>query len=128
MLYLCLKSSSELATEASNVANNLLDLITLRESVVGSKYAVSVLGALKPRVPDLLIVVSSSTNVLCIDGSLDGVKSKQGFDDLAIDGDIEDYLGSKKKGRRKKSRDYLEKNMISKKCGEEKLKLLSGPC
>ena len=86
LLYLCLKSSSELATEASNVANNLLDLITLRESVVGSKYAVSVLGALKPWIPDLLIVVSSSTNVLCIDGSLDGVKSKQGFDDLAVDG------------------------------------------
>jgi hypothetical protein len=59
---------------------------------------------------------------------LDGIKSKQGFDDLAVDGDIEDYLGSKQKGRRKKSRDYLEKNMISKKCGEEKLKLLSGPC
>jgi hypothetical protein len=39
---------------------------------------------------------------------LDGVKSKQGFDDLAVDGDIEDYLGSKQKERRKKSRDYLE--------------------
>ena len=53
--------------------------------------------ALNPWVPDLLIVVSSSANVLCIDGSLDGVKSKQGFDDLAVDGNIEDYLGSKQK-------------------------------
>ena len=79
------------------MANNRLDLITLRESVVGSKYAVSVLGALKPWIPDLLIAVSSSANVLCIDGSLDGVKSKQGFDDLAVDGNIEDYLGSKQK-------------------------------
>jgi hypothetical protein len=35
-----------------------------------------------------------------IDGGLDGVKSKQGFDDLAVDGDIEDYLGSKQKGLR----------------------------
>ena len=50
---------------------------------------------LKPWVPDLLIDVSSSANVLCIDGGLDGVKSKQGSDDLAVDGDIEDYLGSK---------------------------------
>ena len=37
----------------------------------------------------------SAANDLCIDGGLDGVKSKQGFDDLAVDGDIEDYLGSK---------------------------------
>jgi hypothetical protein len=68
LLYLCLKSSSEL----------------------------------KPWFPDLLIAVSSSASVLCIDGGLDGVKSKQGFDDLAVDGDIEDYPGSKQKsdGRR----------------------------
>jgi hypothetical protein len=56
LLYLCLKSSSKLYTEASNVANNRLDLVILREPVVGSKYAVSVLGALKPWVPDLLIL------------------------------------------------------------------------
>lgn len=86
MLYLCLKSSSELATEASIVANNLLDLITLSDSVVGSKCAVSVLAALKPWMPDLLIAVSSSANALCSDESLDTVKSKQGFDDLAEDG------------------------------------------
>ena len=86
LLFLCLKSSSELATEASNVANNLLDLVTLSESVVGSKCAVSILAVLKPWMPDLLIAVSSSANALCSDESLDGVKSKQGFDDLAEDG------------------------------------------
>ena len=53
------------------MTNNRLDLIILREPVVGSKYAVSVLGALKPWVPDLLI---ASANVLCNDGSLDSVK------------------------------------------------------
>jgi hypothetical protein len=47
---------------------------------------------------------------------------------LAVDGDIKEYLGSKQKRRKKSSRDYLEKNMISKERGEEKLKLLSGPC
>ena len=53
------------------------------------------LSTLKPWVPYLLTDVSSSAKVLCIDGGLDGEKSKQGSDDFAVDGDIEDYLGSK---------------------------------
>ena len=38
------------------------------------------------QMPDLLIAVSSSANALCNDGSLEGVKSKQGCDDLTEDG------------------------------------------
>lgn len=83
LLYMCLKSSIDLATKASIVANNLVDLVTFSESVVGSKCAVSVLAVLNPWMPDLLIVVSSSANALCSDESLDTVKSKQGFDELA---------------------------------------------
>lgn len=47
---------------------------------------VSILAASKPWMPDILIATYSSANALCNDGSLDGVKTKQGFDDLAEEG------------------------------------------
>ncbi|KAH9314616.1 hypothetical protein KI387_023243 [Taxus chinensis] len=85
LLYLCLKNSNELAPEASHLANSLLDLITLSESVSGSRLQVSILAVLKPWMPDLLIAVSSA-NALCSDGSLEGGSSKHGFDELAEEG------------------------------------------
>ncbi|GLJ04628.1 hypothetical protein SUGI_0000030 [Cryptomeria japonica] len=85
MLYLWLKNSNDLASEASHLANSLFDLITLSESVIGSKFAGSILAVLKPWMPDLLIAVSAA-NALYNDVNLESERSKQGFDELVEEG------------------------------------------
>eukprot|EP01018_Ginkgo_biloba_P001403 Gb_28704 [translate_table: standard] len=86
LLYLCLKSSNELAPEASRLANDLLDLIALSESAIGARFAMSILAALNTWMPDLLIALSSSANALCNDSSLESTWSKQEFNELAEEG------------------------------------------
>ncbi|XP_042508925.1 uncharacterized protein LOC122084605 isoform X2 [Macadamia integrifolia] len=62
LLNLVLSNSSDLslaATEASNLANDLLDLIASTESYLGSGYATQLFTAVKPWLPDLVLALGS---------------------------------------------------------------------
>ncbi|KAI5083225.1 hypothetical protein GOP47_0002968 [Adiantum capillus-veneris] len=64
MLYLTLRNNTEEALKFADLANSLLKFLVFSESIFGSKGSMSLLAALNPWFPDLLISISSLTVAL----------------------------------------------------------------